>query len=135
MSKRKVEIEDSLQERVDGAIDSVKECLTSFLDSNPDTDALPDIGNDLDYSGAIHEIVDGAVPIYTREIEDTWYLYANDLEDAYENAGVGENPRENNGMEAIYFYIHDKVNEWYANEAQEVFDEWKEARVKKGVPA
>jgi hypothetical protein len=78
----------------------------------------------LDYSGAIHEIVDVSVPIYTKEIEDTWYLYAPELEEAYENAGCGDNPRENNGMAAIYYYIQEKVGEWYSDNAQDLFDEW-----------
>lgn len=125
MSTRKIEIEDSLDERVSTAIDEVKAELLSYLEQNPDTDSLPCINNDLDYSGAIHEIVDGSVPIYTKEIEDTWYLHAFELEEAYENAGVGDNPRENNGMSAIYFYIMDRIQDWYRNEADDIFDEWK----------
>jgi hypothetical protein len=100
--------------------------LLAYLEQNPDTDEVPCINNDLDYSGAIHEIVDGAVPIYTGEINDTWYIYGRELEEAYENAGVGDNPKESNGMAAIYFYIMAKVQEWYADNAEEIFDEWKE---------
>ena len=74
MAKRMVEVEDNLDDIVQGAIDSVKEELLSFLNDNPDTDTCPDISNDLDYSGAIHEIIDGAVPIYTSEINDLFYL-------------------------------------------------------------
>lgn len=124
MTKRQVEIEDSLEERVQSAIDDVRTELENYLESHPDTTSLPDLGNDLDCSGAIHEIVDSSVPIFTKEIEDTWYLYSNKLEEAYENAGVGDNPRENNGMAAIYYYMHDKVNEWYSKKAEEVFDDW-----------
>ena len=126
MNTRKIEIEDSLEERVNSAIEDVKAELLSFLDQNPDTDKVPCINNDLDYSGAIHEIVDGSVPIYTKEIEDTWYLHGSKLEEAYENAGVGDNPRENNGMAAIYFYIMDKVQEWYSQNAEDVFENWQE---------
>ena len=128
MSKRTVEIEDILDERVSAATDDVKAELLRYLNENPDTDETPDLGNDLDYSGAIHEIVDGSVPIYTKEIEDTWFLYSAELEEAYENAGVGENPRENNGMAAIYYYIDQQVHEWYHNNADDVFAEWKEKR-------
>lgn len=128
MIKRTVEIDDTLQERVDSAIDDVRAELMSYLEQNPDTDETPDLGNDLDYSGAIHEIVDGSVPIYTKEIEDTWYLYASELEEAYDNAGFGNNPRDNNGMVAIYCYIQEKVNDWYHSNADEIFEEWKEKR-------
>lgn len=121
--KRTIEIEDSLQDRVDSAIEDVKAELLSYCEENK-PDSLPCISNDLDYSGAIHEIVDGSVPIYTKEIDDTWYLHGSDLESAYEDAGCGANPKENNGMAAIYFYIDQQVREWYSDNAEEVFEEW-----------
>jgi len=120
--KRTVEIEDALDERVESAIEDVKDLLIDYIKENK-PDQVPCINNDLDYSGSVHEIVDGSVPIYTKEIDDTWYLYGSELEEAYENAGVGENPKENNGMAAIYFYIMDKVQEWYQNNAEEIYDE------------
>jgi hypothetical protein len=124
--KRTVEVEDTLKERVESAIDDVKDLLVQYLADNPDLDEVPCINNDLDYDGRVHEIVDGSVPIYTGEIEDTWYLYGSDLERAYENAGVGENPKENDGMAAIYFYIMEEVQEWYRDNAEDIFEDWKE---------
>ena len=126
--KRTVEIEDTLQENVDGAIEETKNLLLEYLGENPDTDETPCLHNDLDYDGRFHEIVDSSVPIYTSEIEDTWYLHANKLEEAYENGGFGENPRDNNGMVAIYCYIEQTVAEWYHNNAEDIFDEWKETK-------
>jgi hypothetical protein len=123
MSKITIEIEDTLQDRVDSAIEDVKDELLRYCDES-EPDKLPCISNDLDYSGTIHEIVDGSVPIYTKEISDTWYLHGNALEEAYENAGVGDNPKENNGLAAIYFYIHEQVNEWYNDHAEDIFEEW-----------
>lgn len=125
--KRNIEIEDTLQDRTECAIDEVKQELLNYLDENK-PDSLPCLSNDLDYSGTIHEIVDGSVPIYTKEIEDTWYLHASELESAYEDAGVGDNPRENNGMAAIYFYISQAVHNWYHDNAQEIFEEWQAAQ-------
>lgn len=132
MSTRTVEIEDSLEENANSAIQQVRDFLRDYLEENPDTDETPDIGNDLDYSGAVHEIIDGSVPIYTKEIEDTWYLYASELEEAYKDAGIGDNPRENNGMVAIYCYIEQKVHEWYRAEAGEIFETWKAEQNKEG---
>lgn len=126
--KRTMEIQDTLAERVESATDEVKEALLEYLNENPDTDSTPDYGNDLDYDGRMHEIVDGSVPIYTSEINDTWYLYGSDLEEAYENAGVGANPKENNGMPAIYFFIDQEVREWYEANAEDIFNEWREAQ-------
>lgn len=121
MAKIMVEINDTLAERVEQAIESVKEELAHYADENG-TEEFPNIGI-LDYSGAVHEAVDGAVPIYTKEIEDTWYLHKTKLVEAYENAGVGENPMENNGMAAIYYYIQEQVYEWYADNAEECWNE------------
>lgn len=125
-----VTLNDTLQDCVDGAISEVETAITDWLEDNPnfnpDTDEL-DLGNDLDYDGRIHEIVDGAVPIYTREIETAWFLHGGDLEEAYENAGVGRDSRDNNGMAAIYYYISEKVSEWFyengENEVLEFFQE------------
>ena len=124
MSKKTIEIDDTLEERLESAIEDVKNELESYLDDN-EPDTVPDLHNDLNYSGAIHEIIDGSVPIYTKEINDAWYLHGSELEQAYEDAGVGNNPRENNGMAAIYYWIEQQVNEWYQDKAEDIFEEWK----------
>lgn len=132
MAKRTVEIDDTLQETIDSAIEDVKNELLSYLEQNPDTDETPDIGNDLDYSGAIHEIVDGAVPIYTGEINDLFYLYGDEIEQAFDDAGIGnkEDPHWPSGWKAaaIYCYIEQQVHQWYQNNADDIFEEWKEQR-------
>lgn len=132
MTKRTVEIDDTLDEIVESAIDDVKQELLSYLEQNPDTDETPDLGNDLDYSGAIHEIVDSAVPVYTSEINDLFYLYGNRFEQAFDDAGIGDksDPNWPSGWKpaAIYCYIDEQVREWYQNNADDVFSEWKEKR-------
>ena len=132
--KRTIEINDTLDERVESALDDVKQELLDYLEANPDTDELPCLNNDLDYSGAIHEIIDGSVPIYTGELEDTWYLYSNELERALDDAGLyspadlGRLDNEQKIQSAIYCYIQEKVNEWYNDEAPEVFETWNNER-------
>jgi len=127
--KTSIEINDTLQDRVASAIEDVKAELLEYLDSNPDTEETPDLGNDLDYSGRIHEIVDGAVPIYTKEINDIMYLHGDDVERAFDDAGIGSKDDKGWPMgwkpAAIYCYIDQKVYEWYRNEAGEIFAEWK----------
>ncbi len=124
--KRTIEIEDNLQEIVDGVNEEVKDELLSFLEQNPDTDETPDIGNDLDYSGRIHEIVDGSVPIYYSEIDGLYYLYGNEFDEAYGNAGIGDGSEDNHKQVAIYCYLEEQMYEWYRNNAEDIFDEWKE---------
>ena len=129
MTKRTVEIDDTLQDCVDSAIESVKDALLEFLASNPDTDETPDLGNDLDYSGTIHEIIDGSVPIYTQEITDIFYLHGDDVERAFDDSGIGtKDDKWPMGWKAaaIYCYIEQAVGEWYHSNAEEIYDEWKE---------
>ena len=128
--KKTIELDDTLPDRVQSAIDDVRDELLTFCNEN-EPDTLPDLGNDLDYSGAIHQIVDGAVPICAHEIKTAWFLHGSEIEEACDDAGVGENPMENNGMSAIYFYIDAQVREWYDSEAETVFDEWKAEHEKK----
>lgn len=123
MTKRTIEIEDVLPDCVANATAEVDALCRKYLADNPDADEVPNLWNDLNYSGGVHEIVDGAVPIMTRDIEAAWFLHGRELEAAYENAGVGDNPRENNGMAAIYYYIEQEVNEWWCDNAQRIFDE------------
>lgn len=123
MTKRTIEVDDVLPTCVENAIEDTETALRDFLSDNPDCDDTPCLSNDLDYSGRIHEIVDGSVPIYTAQIEAAWFLHGRDLEEAYENAGVGDNPRDNNGMAAIYHYIYEKVAEWYHANAERIFEE------------
>lgn len=134
--KRTIEIDDTLQDSVDGAIDELKDALIEYVRDN-DSDTLPDLNNDLDYDGSVHSIVGGSVPVYTHDIKSLWYLHGSKFEEAYENAGVGSNPMENDGMAAIYYYIMEKVQEWYSKEAQNVFDDLKEKmeyEAKNGLP-
>jgi hypothetical protein len=123
MTKRTVEIDDVLPGCVAGAIEEVERKLREYLAENPDCDDTPCLSSDLDYSGDIHSIVDSAVPVYNGQIDAAWFLYRRELEEAYDNAGVGDNPRDANGMAAIYFHIYEKVAEWYAENAERVFEE------------
>ena len=129
--KRTIELEDTLQQRVDSAIEDVKAELLRHCDEN-EPDALPDLGNDLNYSGAIDEIIDGSVPISTHEIKTVMFLHGDDVEDAFDNAGIGEKTDEGwpSGWHAaaIYCYIEQQVGEWYSTEAEDVFETWKASR-------
>ncbi len=129
--KRSIEIDDTLDEIIGSACEDVKNELLSYLEENPDTYKLPCISNDLDYSGAIHGIIDSATPIYTAEIDGLHYLYGDDFEESYRNAGIGDGSEENHKAVAIYCYIEEKVNEWYRLNADDVFEEWSEAQDKK----
>ena len=123
MTKRTIEVDDVLPDCVANAIEDVEARLRKYIKDTPYRDKVPCLNNDLDCSGVIHEIVDGAVPVYTAQIEAAWFLHGQELEEAYKNAGVGENPREAGGAAAIYYYIEQKVAEWYHDNAERIFEE------------
>jgi hypothetical protein len=118
MSKRTVEIDDDLQERIDTACEEVKAYAIERMKED-ELDEAPDFG-DLDYSGQVHQIVDSSVPVYYSQIDGLWFLYSKKFEEAYKNAGIGDNPRENDGMTAIYFYIWEQVAEWYESNREDI---------------
>lgn len=125
---RTIEIDDTLPETIDSCIDDVRSELLNYLEEHPETEEVPDLYNDLDYSGAIHEIIDSSVPIYTSEINDLWYLYGYFFEEAFDDAGIGEKNDKCWPMgwkaAAIYCYIESQVQNWWYNNSKEVFDDW-----------
>jgi hypothetical protein len=123
MAKRTVEIEDNLSEIIEGVKDDVKEEIKNYIEENKEK---PDYG-DLDYSGAIHEIIDGAVPVYTSEINDLFYLYGNEFEQAFDDAGIGDKEDEHWPMgwkaAAIYCYIEQELNNDLESMIDELYEE------------
>ena len=129
-----IEIEDELYDFVESAISSLKEHLEYTYDNSYDDwfyeddeiteDSIPDFYNNLDYDGAVTEIVDTCVPVYTKQIKDTFYLHGDELEEAFENAGIGSAGEIPNWKAvAIFYYIENKLYEWYQENG---VDFWKE---------
>ena len=133
--ERKITVDDSLFECVEMAKEEVKTEVVNYLDENEVYDIesqeelaelIAELENlDLDVcrdkiSDCMTEIVDGCVPIYTHEIKTAFYLHSNELEEAYENYGIGDNVMENEGMmTAIFCYIDQEVN----NDFEDIFAE------------
>lgn len=89
MVTRTIEIEDNLDEIIKSVQDDVQALAEEYIAENNEK---PDL-SDLDYSGDVHDIIDGAVPVYTKEIDDLWYLYGDRFESAFDSAGIGEKKR------------------------------------------
>ena len=126
MTKRTIEIEDTLDDILESVKSDIKDLAIEWIKDNK-ADEAPDLFNDLDYSGSVHEIIDGSVPIYTNEINDLFYLYGNEFEEAFDNAGIGN--KEDKSWPcgwkpaAIYCYIEQEISEWYEQEKDEIFEE------------
>lgn len=126
--RRIIEIDDTLDEIIEGVKSEMKALFMAFMNENPDYEEPPDL-SDLDDEGAVHEIIDSAVPVYTGEIVDLFYLYGDEFEAAFDNAGIGEKNDDNwpSGWQAaaIYCYIEQEVSEWYEQNRGDLYDEWR----------
>ena len=113
MTERTITIKDDLKDRVDGVLDEIRDLIREYIEENSIDDADNLELSDLDHNGAIHDLIDSAVPVYYSDIDALWYLYKDEFTTAYENAGIGSDPLENNGMTAIFCYISEQVYDEY----------------------
>jgi hypothetical protein len=130
-TRRAIVVDDTLSLRVESAIHDVRDLLASWLEDveKGDLTEPPCLSNDLDYSGGVHEIVDGSVPIYTHEIATTIFLHGDWVESAFDDAGLGDRDDFKDstlGWEgaAIHCYIMQEVSEWYEENAEEICQDW-----------
>lgn len=119
--KRTIEIDDQLPDAIDSAFDDCVDAIKEYYRDDPLPESTIDLHDSL--QDDFTSIFDSAVPVYTYQINCIWLVYGPELEEAYENAGIGENPRENDGMTAIYYLIEEKVTErlkeWLENQSDE----------------
>jgi len=120
--KRTVEIEDSMQELIDSCKEEILDCLKDELRDHLE---IPDLDDLFNQSGRVHEIVDSNTPIYNKEIDDLYYLYGNELEDAYNNAGIYDSPPDNYRQVCIYLYLEKQC--WdYIRELEDELENFEE---------
>ncbi len=123
MVTRIIEIEDNLDEIIESVQDDVQALAEEYIKENNEK---PDL-SDLDYSGDVHDIIDGAVPVYTNEIDNLWYLYGDQFEDAFDSAGIGEKNDDDwpNGWHAaaIYCYIEQEITDWFVDNIDAIFED------------
>jgi hypothetical protein len=129
--KKTIEIDDTLEETVNQTIQEVKDFFFEWCDEN-EPSTTPCISNDLDYSGRIHEIIDGSVPIYYHEIDTMYYLHGHRLDQAYDlDRRLDQDKTEDNWKQvAIFSYLDQAVREAYDDQADEWFEEWEEKTAK-----
>ena len=129
-----VEIKQDLTELVDDTIDEIKRAIAWLvsegeIDESMDNDSIMEV---LEYDGTKHEIIDGAVPVYTHELEALMFVHKRTLMDAFEDAGICsvdevlKNPDSFVlGIEgvAVYCYIEQEVNAWIDEDLDDWFNE------------
>lgn len=99
-------IDDTLEYRVNTAKEELAEAWRDICENNPDADMdkLDDIARD-----RLWEIADSNTPIYYSEIDDLFYLYGDMLEEAYDDAGLGDGKEQNYKQVTICVYIEQKL--------------------------
>jgi len=122
--KRNIEIDDTMQERIDSVNTEIKKRFDEIVKENPDygKENGEDIYQEIcDY---LTEMCDAGTPIYNKEIDDLYYLYGNELENAYNNAGCYDTPPHNYRHVCIFFYLEQQAHDYL----QELLDEFEEGR-------
>jgi hypothetical protein len=122
MTKRTVEMEDNLDETVDSVKEEIRDNFIEYLRENPDCEEFDDYYQDKGCD-AVHEISDSNTPIYTKEIDGLYYLYSDEFDEAYKNAGIGNGTEDNHQQVAIYCYLSEQGFN-YLGELQDEFEEW-----------
>jgi len=122
MALRKIEINDTLKETVDQCISELKDAIVNYYVKNPDTSDLC-LSNDIDYNGTFHEIIDSNTPIYYSEIDGLYYLYGDEFDQAYHDAGIGQGDEDNHKQVAIYFYLEQQCWEWWNDNHESIQDQ------------
>ena len=120
--KRTIEIDDTLEDDVSQVKEEVRDDFIEYLELNPD---IKDFDEYYQNQGCdrVHEICDSSTPIYYSDIDGLYYLYSDDFEESYKNAGFGDGTENNHKQVAIYCYLSDKAFE-FQNELQKAFDNW-----------
>lgn len=108
--KHNVEMDDTLDERIANVKQELKEQFDEIIKENPDY-SFEDIYQKI--VDSISEIVDSNTPIYTKEIDDLYYLYGFEFEAAYNNAGCYHEQPNNYRQVCVYFYLEEQAHEYF----------------------
>lgn len=119
-----VQLTDRLPELIDSAWEQICDLLRDhFVEHGGD---LPCLHNDLDYSGAVSEIIDTTVPIYCAQLNELAYFHSDAataaLIDTF-GSTAGDWP---NGTFAagLYTLIEQGINEKWHDDAEDLWQEW-----------
>lgn len=134
--KRTIEIEDDLDERIASCKQELLDNFIEYLDEDsPDIDDF-DTYYQQQGCDAAHEIADSNTPIYNSNIEGLYYLYGDEFDEAYKNAGCYSEPPDNYRQVSIYFYLSQETFD-FMRELEEWFDDnykdfaWKNNKIRR----
>lgn len=120
-------VTDRLPEIIDGVWDDLIQLMRDkFISDGGD---LPDLYNDLDYSGDFTSLCDSAVPIYYSELNELAYFHHDAALTALtETYGSADGDWPMGPFAAgLYHLIEQGVSERYGQEAEDTWQEWTDA--------
>jgi hypothetical protein len=121
---------DRLPAIIDGVTDSLRDLMADYFAEHEETD-FPCLHNDLDYSGAVHELIDGAVPIYNAQLAELAYFHHAEalaaLHDQFGDDAAAGNWPSGPFAAGLYCLIEQGVSEWYAADGEDLWHSWVEA--------
>ena len=125
MNPRTETVTDTLPELIESAWDDIIAEIKSYHAENPDADC-PD-WSDLDYSGALHEIIDGTVPIYTSVLNELAYFHhAEAMQALTDQFGSADGEWPMGPFAAgVYCLIEQACMERFANETSDIWESLK----------
>ena len=120
MEKRIIEMEDNLQDIVDEIKEEIKDDFISYLEEKLSVKDFDEYyqAQGLDFS---QEISDSSTPIYYTDIDNLYYLYGNEFDEAYNSAGIGNGNEDNYRQVSICCYLEEKAQD-YLYELEVLFD-------------
>jgi hypothetical protein len=119
-------ITDTLPEIIDSAWSEIVKVLQRYFADYPEEDC-PD-WSDLDYSGSLHEIIDGSVPVYYVELDSLAFFHHREalaaLEDQFGEIS-GEWP-SGPFAAGLYCLIDEACRKQFSDEAEDLWEDWQE---------
>ena len=118
------QLTDRLPEIIDGVWDDVQSLLRAyFVEHGGD---LPCLHNDLDYSGAVTELIDSAVPIYSNELSELAYFHHDAaLQALRDQFGSVDGDWPSGPFAAgLYTLIEQGLNDRWHDDAEDLWEDW-----------
>ena len=123
-----VQLTDRLPEIIDSVWDDLVELLKQYFIEHDSSDDFPCLHNDLDYSGAVHELIDSAVPIYTAQLNELSYFHHDAAMSALSDRFGSIDGDWPSGPFAagLYCLIQEALAAKYDEDAEDLWESWTE---------
>lgn len=119
-----VQLTDRLDDIIESTWDDVVDLLADYFEVHGGD--LPCLYNDLDYSGAVTELIDSAVPIWTSDLRELAYFHHDAAIAALtDQVGSADGDWPSGPFAAgLYCLIEQGISERWHADAEDLWDTW-----------